>query len=216
MNEYDDAVAVLSGKKTALEETISSYERQLAELKSSNADYRRENARLDCQLRRYLADKSIVDQERASFENKHLLCGELNLPSRFLKKISGATGFGKSQPLLNGENLRNSRRLQNDISCFDRRTQIICIAIVKTNDEIAHLKKKFGENELLKVSKSQTFAGLKLQLIKTSQELATMKLAQHSHSLSGHGVTISRYRRLRDPTYQGMGVSVTVRRFLSE
>jgi len=209
MNDNDDTIAVLRGKKLALEEVISSYERQLP----SDVHYRRNNASQNRQLKHYLQDKNPVDNECVVYHNKHLLRGDFNLPSKFMKVVSGATGFGKKQSELSGKNLKINTEMQRKISGYDRRSQNVCIAIARTNDGVALLDRKFGKDELLKVAKSQTLAGLKVQLIKTSQELATAELAEHRFTPSGIGV--ARVWRPGD-TFQADRVSEVVKRFVSE
>jgi len=183
--DFDDARLVLRGKKRALEEAIAAYEEQLSDLKSSDNEYRRYSMFLDRQLARYLSDKELIDNDKAMY----LLRSEFNLPSKFMKTVSGATGIGFAQPELTRSNIREDVELQRKISGFDRRTQHICIAIAKTNDEIALLNRKFGEVNLNIASRTRTLSGLKLQLIKTSQELATLELSEHRITLSGIGAS---------------------------
>jgi len=215
MSDRDDLLSVLRGKKLALQESIAAYERQLSALKLSDENYRRHSAILDRQLARYISDKESIDSEKAAI----LLQSEFNLPSKFLSTVSGATGIGRRQPELSKTNLRADEELQRRISGYDVRTQNICIAIARTNEEIAVLNRKFGEVNLSMVAGSRTLSGLKLQLIKTSQELATLELSDHRITLSGLGaarvVALARNSDDFMVNIRRDRVSCAVRRFVS-
>jgi len=213
MDDYNDACAVLRGKKQSLEKVISAYDKQLSLLKSQDSEYRIYSNGLNRELARYLSEKETVDREKATY----LLHGEFDLPSKFVKIVSGARGIGIPQKELNRENLRNDLSLQRKISGFDRRTQNVCIAIAKTNDELACLNKKFGGVNLKNAYESQTLAGLRLQLIKTSQELATLELKKHKVTLSGLGAARVAAQSTNSSSEMSAsssdGISCAIRRF---
>lgn len=194
--DFEDECAVLHGKKLSLEVSIRALERQFAVLKESDTSYRLHSASLDRKLKSYISDKGLIDLELAEI----LLKSDFNLPTKFLKSVSGATGFGRTHYGLNTSYLRHNKEMQRMISGYDRRSQNICVSIVHTNDSIALLNSKFGASNLRKTSESKTLAGLKIQYIQVSQELATKELANHKISKSGIGV--SRTRHPNDTRHQ--------------